>query len=114
RRALARRRGRVKGVSTPSAVNGAALAQPTLPRQGWTAPRQRWIISEPHPEESAALACEARLPVVLAELLVARGITEAAEAFAFLNPELAHLHDPFLMLGMGRAVDRLERAIAAR
>jgi len=77
-------------------------------------PRQRWVISEPHPEESAALACEARLPVVLAELLVARGITEAAEAFAFLNPELAHLHDPFLMLGMDRAVDRLERAIAAR
>src|SRR5208283_1501794 len=56
----------------------------------------------------------ARLPLVLAELLVARGITQAAQAFAFLNPELAHLHDPFLMLGMDRAVDRLERAIAAR
>src|SRR5208283_3006999 len=56
----------------------------------------------------------ARLPLVLAELLVARGITQAAEAFAFLNPELAHLHDPFLMLGMAAAVDRLERAIAER
>ena len=60
------------------------------------------------------LAREARLPLVLAELLVARGITTAAEAFAFLNPEPAHLHDPFLMLGMATAVDRLERAIAAR
>jgi single-stranded-DNA-specific exonuclease len=47
-------------------------------------------------------------------LLVARGITQAAEAFAFLNPEPAHLHDPFLMLGMALAVDRLESAIAAR
>jgi single-stranded-DNA-specific exonuclease len=47
-------------------------------------------------------------------LLVARGITTAAEAFAFLNPEPSHLHDPFLMLGMSAAVERLERAIAAR
>ncbi len=77
-------------------------------------PPQRWLLAEPHPEQSAALAREARLPLVLAELLVARGINTAAEAFAFLNPEPAHLHDPFLMLGMSAAVDRLERAIAAR
>ncbi len=51
---------------------------------------------------------------MLAELLVARGITTAAQAYAFLNPEPAHLHDPFLMLGMDAAVERLERAIAAR
>jgi single-stranded-DNA-specific exonuclease len=77
-------------------------------------PRQRWIVAELHPDESAALAHEARLPLILAELLVARGITQPTEAFAFLNPEPAHLHDPFLMLGMAAAVDRLERAIAAR
>jgi len=77
-------------------------------------PSQRWLLAEPHPEEAAALAREARLPLVLAELLVARGITSAAQAFAFLNPEPAHLHDPFLMLGMNAAVERLERAIAAR
>jgi single-stranded-DNA-specific exonuclease len=105
-------------VSTPSAGNGPPqarpiLPQPALPRQCWVVPRQRWVIDDPHPDESAALAREARLPLVLAELLVARGITQAAEAFAFLNPELAHLHDPFLMLGMALAVDRLERAIAA-
>jgi single-stranded-DNA-specific exonuclease len=51
---------------------------------------------------------------VLAELLVSRGIVEPAEAFAFLNPESAQLHDPFLMLGMDAAVERLERAIANR
>jgi single-stranded-DNA-specific exonuclease len=50
----------------------------------------------------------------LAELLIARGITQAQDAFAFLNPEPAHLNDPFLMLGMNEAVARLERAIAAR
>jgi single-stranded-DNA-specific exonuclease len=79
-----------------------------------TLPPQRWLLTEPNPGQSASLAHEARLPLVLAELLVARGITTAAEAFAFLNPEPSHLHEPFLMLGMTAAVERLERAIAAR
>jgi single-stranded-DNA-specific exonuclease len=51
---------------------------------------------------------------VLAELLLARGVTQPAEAFAFLNPEAAALHDPFQMLGMNEAAARLERAIQAR
>ena len=36
------------------------------------------------------------------------------EAHAFLNPEYGHLHNPHLMLGMTAAVERLERAIAAK
>ena len=71
-------------------------------------------MAEAHPEQSSALAKAARLPLVLAELLVARGITEADGAFAFLNPDFAHLHDPMLMLGMGTAVERLESAIATK
>jgi single-stranded-DNA-specific exonuclease len=51
--------------------------------------------------------------MVFAELLVARGIASASQAFAFLNPDLAHLNDPFLMLGMTAAVERVEQAIAA-
>jgi single-stranded-DNA-specific exonuclease len=87
-----------------------------LPRQGSPRKllRQRWAFTEPHPDEAAALAKSARLPQVLAELLVARGVTQSFEAFAFLNPEIAQLHDPFLMLGMDAAVARLECAIAAR
>ena len=77
-------------------------------------PRQRWSIVEPHPDEAVALAKAARLPQVLTELLVARGVTQPADAFAFLNPEIAHLYDPFLMLGMKAAVERLEQAIAGR
>jgi single-stranded-DNA-specific exonuclease len=77
-------------------------------------PSQRWSFIEPHPLEAAELANAARLPHVLAELLVARGITEAAPAFAFLNPDAAALHDPLIMLGMTAAVSRLEQAIAAR
>ena len=75
-------------------------------------PRQRWVLARQHPEQAETLARDARLPSVLAELLVARGILSAAEAFAFLNPEIDQMHDPFLMLGMQAAVDRIEHAIA--
>ena len=77
-------------------------------------PRQRWVLTETDHAAAEALAKEARLPQVLAELLLARGITQAGEAYAFLNPDVAHLNDPFLMLGMQAAVERLERAIAAK
>ncbi len=94
-------------------MNAAGAGNHTIAAQR-SLPPQRWLLDEPHPEQAASLAREARLPPVLAELLVARGIASPAQAFAFLNPEPAHLHDPFLMLGMSVAVERLERAIAAR
>ncbi len=101
-----------------SALNPVSPVPPAGPAgepQVWPrrAPRQRWVLAEAHPDAAAALAKEARLPPVLAELLAARGITQPGEAYAFLNPEIAHLHDPLLMLGMAAAVERLERAIAA-
>ena len=77
-------------------------------------PQQRWVESESHPLEDAALAAEAHLPLVVAELLGARGVADAAAALAFLHPELSQLHSPLLMLGMKIAVSRLEEAIAKR
>lgn len=58
------------------------------------------------------LATQARIPDALAELLLARGLTTPQATFEFLNPSFDHLHDPLLMLGMDRAVTRLEQAIA--
>jgi single-stranded-DNA-specific exonuclease len=77
-------------------------------------PRQRWKLTETDHDQAAALAKSARVPLVLAELLVARGITESGQAFIFLNPEADQLSDPFLMMGMRAAVERLERAIELR
>ncbi len=91
----------------PDAVDHPAAAEPVF-----TPPPQRWQLSLPHPEEAASLAAEARIPAVVAELLIARGITTPEAAYNFLNPEISQLHDPFLMLGMSAAVDRLELAIA--
>ena len=89
-----------------------ARQRPDPKRPNPKRPIQRWVLAQPHPEAAESLAKAARLPHVLAELLVSRGITEAGQAFAFLNPELAHLHDPQLMLGMAEAATRLEQAIS--
>ena len=75
-------------------------------------PPQRWILRQPRVEEATALARDAKIPHLVAELLLARGIRTAQEAEQFLNPTLDHLLDPFSMLGMDRAVDRIRQAIA--
>ncbi len=49
----------------------------------------------------------------LAALLVQRKVTTFEEARTFFRPELSHLHDPFLMRDMDRAIDRLTQAMAA-
>ncbi len=77
------------------------------------APRQRWTLAEAHPAEAADLARATQIPLVVAELLIARGISTSSQAFAFLNPDIALLNDPFLMLGMAAAVERVEQAISA-
>lgn len=48
---------------------------------------------------------------VLAELLALRGIETFDEAKQFFRPSLSHLHDPFLMKDMDRAISRIENAI---
>lgn len=51
---------------------------------------------------------------VISELLVQRGITTADEAERFFHPSLRYLHDPFLMPGMDRAVERLNKALGSK
>ncbi|MGD0801005.1 MAG: single-stranded-DNA-specific exonuclease RecJ [Terracidiphilus sp.] len=103
-------------MSEPEAEGGALSAPIPLPAppliDARKLPCQRWSFVEPHRDEAASLAKAARLPLVLAELLTARGVTQSADAYAFLNPSYSHLHRPSLMLGMDRAVERLEQAIA--
>jgi len=48
---------------------------------------------------------------VLCRLLVNRGIYTYNEAKLFFRPRLEHLHDPFLMQDMRKAVERIEQAL---
>ena len=52
------------------------------------------------------------LPLWLSALLRARGVDTAEKAQRFLYPEVAHLHDPFLMQGMDKAVRIIHEAVA--
>ena len=79
-----------------------------------TRPRQRWIFPEFDSLEAAALAQSRQLPLLIAELLVARGIRDAHAAEQFLHPHFAQLLDPYSMLGMDRSVARIQHAAAAR
>ncbi len=57
------------------------------------------------------LARQAEVPALIAQLLLARGIATADAARRFFDPQTEHLHDPLSMLGMDRAVARLQLAI---
>ncbi|HEX8175397.1 MAG TPA: single-stranded-DNA-specific exonuclease RecJ [Pyrinomonadaceae bacterium] len=72
---------------------------------------KRWNVTEPKEREALALARKVGVSPVLAFLLIRRGYGEEESARKFLNPSLAQLHDPALMLGMDRAVERILRAI---
>ncbi len=57
------------------------------------------------------LSAALNVNMVIANLLVHRGVKTYNEAKAFFRPRLSDLHDPFLMKDMDKAVERLERAI---
>ena len=57
------------------------------------------------------LSVELNVNMVIARLLVQRGITTFNDAKSFFRPRLSDLHNPFLMKDMEQAVTRLETAI---
>jgi single-stranded-DNA-specific exonuclease len=65
-------------------------------------------------EQASLLAAALGVHPVIARLLCLRGLSDIDQATRFLNPSLDHLHDPFRLADMDRAVDRLERALAQR
>jgi single-stranded-DNA-specific exonuclease len=74
---------------------------------------KRWLI-RPHDRALVAeLERSARVPGVMAALLVARGVTDAAAVKAFLSGTLADLHDPELLPGIPAAADRILAAARA-
>lgn len=74
----------------------------------------RWnLLPHPNPAQAHLLSIDLGVPPLVARLLVQRGIHTFEDARRFFRPALTDLHNPFLMCDMQKAVDRIERAIAA-
>ena len=65
-------------------------------------------------DQATALAAALNVHPTVARLLCLRGMAEPELAERFLHPTLDHLHDPFKLADMDRAVTRLEQALAQR
>ena len=72
----------------------------------------RWTL-KPKPSEDKIkhLAQALNVEDFVAQLLVQRGIETFEEAKHFFRPSLEHLHDPYLMKDMEKAIERIENAI---
>ncbi|PAW91967.1 single-stranded-DNA-specific exonuclease RecJ [Mucilaginibacter sp. MD40] len=74
---------------------------------------KRWVLKDEADREIVSkLSAELNISPVLANILVQRGITSFEEARYFFRPSELHLHDPFLMADMEKAIDRIDDAIA--
>ncbi|HEX4022957.1 MAG TPA: single-stranded-DNA-specific exonuclease RecJ [Acidobacteriaceae bacterium] len=94
------------------AAEMVTVAAPTSP-VALSSPAAHWKVSA-HDAAAENLAQAASLPLVIAELLYARGVRTPQDAEAFLSPRLDHLLDPYAMLGMQAAVQRIQQAIAEK
>ena len=75
--------------------------------------KHKWLLKPLAPEIIVEDLCKAiNVNATLGNMLVQRDIDTFDKAKAFFRPDLAGLHDPFLMKDMDKAVARLQKAIA--
>ena len=74
-------------------------------------PASRWLIPTLDLQAADRLAAALGIASPAAKVLVRRGLADVAAARRFLNPSLDDLLEPYLMLGMELAVERLRTAI---
>lgn len=75
----------------------------------------KWTFPDDCDESAIAdLARDVGMPVAAAGILWRRGFRDAAGTQAFLDPQIADLHDPFLLRDMDLAVARIGTAVARK
>lgn len=72
---------------------------------------KRWNILAANPATVQSLQASLKIHPILCELLAQRGIDSFEAAKKFFRPSLEHLHDPWLMKDMDKAVKRIEDAV---
>ena len=69
-----------------------------------------WSFKDPNPQTQRELSDGLKIHPIVAQLLINRNITDRKEAEQFLCADLSHLHDPFLIKDMEKAVARIRHA----
>mgnify|MGYP000352322988 CR=1 FL=1 len=73
---------------------------------------KRWILkNNNNTEDLQKLIKETRIPPVLLNILINRGIKTFQDIYDFFNPNYTQFHNPFLLKDMDKALERIERAI---
>ncbi|WP_316811197.1 single-stranded-DNA-specific exonuclease RecJ [Pedobacter heparinus] len=76
--------------------------------------KKRWVQAvQGNKETTELLAQTLNIDQSLAQILVQRGISSFEEAKEYFRPDMARLHDPFLMKDMDKAIGRIDRAIGS-
>lgn len=74
-------------------------------------PKKRWKIHDIDEEEVSRISSQYNIHKIVTRLLLVRGIKEEKEITKFLNIDKFNFHDPFLLDGMEKAVNRIHTAI---
>jgi len=72
---------------------------------------KRWKILTPDKQKSDLLHQSLKVSPVICNILVQRTIETFEQSKKYFRPELADLHDPWLMKDMDKAVERIVRAV---
>ena len=73
--------------------------------------QKRWKILTADKQKSELLQSALKISPVICDILVKRGVVTFEESKKYFRPELADLHDPWLMKDMDKAVERIIRAV---
>lgn len=72
--------------------------------------QKRWKVLTAEQQKVTSLQKELGINEVICRILVQRGFDTFDKAKNFFRPQLSHLHNPWLMKDMGKAVDRIIKA----
>ncbi len=74
--------------------------------------KKRWCIKEQDKKAQTFISRELNISPMASQLLINRGIRDLEIAHRFVVPSLSHIHSPLMMKDMGKALERIVRAIS--
>jgi single-stranded-DNA-specific exonuclease len=72
---------------------------------------KRWKVLDAEKTRVESLKSQLGIHTALCTILVQRGLADFQQAKSYFRPSISHLHNPFLMKDMDKAVERVIKAI---